>query len=94
VGVAIFEALLTGRRRSRKRTHARVARVRATGDGGNEHAAVANPALALMEDAFLGADPEKPSGQLRAEHNFAANLKKLPLSDEVQAHLPNSSPPN
>jgi len=37
--------------------------------------------------SFLGGDPEKPSGQLRADYNPAAKLKKLSLSNGVRAHL-------
>ena len=37
--------------------------------------------------AFLGGDPEKPSGRLRPETNSDAAEKKLPLSPEVRTKL-------
>jgi hypothetical protein len=36
---------------------------------------------------FLGADPEKASGQVTPENNVAATVQKLPLSDEVRARI-------
>jgi hypothetical protein len=36
---------------------------------------------------FLGADPERASGQVRAETNVAATVQKLPLCDEVRARI-------
>jgi hypothetical protein len=36
---------------------------------------------------FLGADPEKPSGQLRADYNSWAGMEKLPLTNQVRSHL-------
>jgi hypothetical protein len=36
---------------------------------------------------FLGADPEKASGELRADHNSKAKREKLPLTDEMRAHV-------
>ena len=36
---------------------------------------------------FLGADPEKPSGVLAADHNSKAKLEKLPLTDEMRSHV-------
>ena len=36
---------------------------------------------------FLGADPNKPSGQLRADHNSNAGKEKLQLSDKVRSHV-------
>jgi hypothetical protein len=36
---------------------------------------------------FLGADPEKPSDQPRANYNSWAGMKKLPLTSQVRSHL-------
>jgi hypothetical protein len=36
---------------------------------------------------FLGADPNKPSGGLRADHNSSAGKEKLRLTDEVRSHV-------
>lgn len=36
---------------------------------------------------FLGADPEKESGELPADYNRKANAPKLPLSDSIKAVL-------
>ena len=36
---------------------------------------------------FLGSDPEKPSGRLRADHNSDANRKKLRLTDKVRSRV-------
>jgi hypothetical protein len=36
---------------------------------------------------FLGADPNKPSGSLRLDHNSWAGREKLPLTDQVRSHL-------
>jgi hypothetical protein len=36
---------------------------------------------------FLGSDPEKPSGRLRADYNSDAGRKKLRLTDKVRAHV-------
>jgi hypothetical protein len=36
---------------------------------------------------FLGADPNKPSGRLRADHNRSAGKEKLQLSDEVRSEV-------
>src|SRR5256714_15174248 len=36
---------------------------------------------------FLGCDPEKPSGRLRADHNSDANRKKLRLTDKVRSRV-------
>ena len=36
---------------------------------------------------FLGSDPEKPSGRLRADYNCDAGRKKLRLTDKVRAHV-------
>ncbi len=36
---------------------------------------------------FLGSDPEKPSGRLRADYNSDAARKKLRLTDKVRAHV-------
>jgi hypothetical protein len=36
---------------------------------------------------FLGADPEKASGELAADHNSKAKLEKLPLTDEMRSHV-------
>jgi len=36
---------------------------------------------------FLGADPDKPGGQLRADYNSWAGIEKLPLPDKVRTHL-------
>jgi Sulfotransferase family len=36
---------------------------------------------------FLGADPEKASGELAADHNSKARLEKLPLTDKVRSHI-------
>jgi hypothetical protein len=34
---------------------------------------------------FLGSDPDKPSGRLRADYNSDVRKKKLPLTDKVRA---------
>jgi hypothetical protein len=36
---------------------------------------------------FLGADPDKPSGQLKADYNRWAGMEKLPLASQVRLHL-------
>jgi hypothetical protein len=36
---------------------------------------------------FLGADPDKPSGQLSADDNRWAGMEKLPLTSQVRSHL-------
>jgi len=36
---------------------------------------------------FLGADPDEPSGPLKADHNNWAGVEKLPLTDQVRSHL-------
>ena len=36
---------------------------------------------------FLGADPGKPSGQLKADYNRWAGMEKLPLTIQVRSHL-------
>ncbi|PYJ10748.1 MAG: hypothetical protein DME93_10800 [Verrucomicrobia bacterium] len=36
---------------------------------------------------FLGADPEKPSGRLKADYNSDARREKLRLTDKVRAHV-------
>ena len=36
---------------------------------------------------FLGADPDKPSGRLRADHNSHAGLAKLQLTDRVRSSI-------
>jgi hypothetical protein len=36
---------------------------------------------------FLGADPDKPIDQLRANYNSWAGMEKLPLTSEVRSHL-------
>jgi sulfotransferase family protein len=36
---------------------------------------------------FLGADPEKASGEIAADHNSKARLEKLPLADNVRSHI-------
>ena len=36
---------------------------------------------------FLGADPNKPSGGLRADHNNSAGKEKLQLTDKVRSHV-------
>jgi Sulfotransferase family len=36
---------------------------------------------------FLGADPNKPSGGLRADHNSSAGKEKLPLTDRVRSQV-------
>jgi hypothetical protein len=36
---------------------------------------------------FLGADPDKPSGQLSADDNRWAGMEKLPLTNQVRSHL-------
>ena len=36
---------------------------------------------------FLGADPDKPSGQLSADNNSWTRMEKLPLTNEVRSHL-------
>jgi hypothetical protein len=36
---------------------------------------------------FLGADPEKPNGQLSADDNRWAGMEKLPLTSQVRSHL-------
>ena len=36
---------------------------------------------------FLGADPNKPSGRLRADHNNSAGKEKLQLTDKVRSHI-------
>jgi hypothetical protein len=36
---------------------------------------------------FLGSDPNKPSGRLRADYNSDAGRKKLRLSDKVRSHV-------
>ena len=37
--------------------------------------------------SFLGADPEKPSGRLRADYNSHAGLAKLQLTDRVRSSI-------
>jgi hypothetical protein len=36
---------------------------------------------------FLGVDPDKPSGQLKADYNRWAGMEKLPLTIQVHSHL-------
>jgi hypothetical protein len=36
---------------------------------------------------FLGADPNKPSGRLRADHNSSAGKEKLQLTDKMRCHV-------
>jgi hypothetical protein len=36
---------------------------------------------------FLGADPNKPSGRLKADHNSSAGKEKLQLTDKMRSHL-------
>jgi hypothetical protein len=36
---------------------------------------------------FLGADPNKPSGRLRADYNSWAGMEKLRFTDKVRSHL-------
>jgi Sulfotransferase family len=36
---------------------------------------------------FLGADPDKPNGQLSADDNRWAGMEKLPLTGQVRSHL-------
>jgi hypothetical protein len=36
---------------------------------------------------FLGADPNKPSGDLRPDHNSSAGKEKLQLTDKVRSHV-------
>jgi hypothetical protein len=36
---------------------------------------------------FLGADPEKPSGRLNADHNSDGGRNKLRLTDKVRSHI-------
>jgi Sulfotransferase family len=36
---------------------------------------------------FLGADPDKPSGRLGADHNNSASKEKLQLTDKVRSHV-------
>jgi sulfotransferase family protein len=36
---------------------------------------------------FLGGDPDKPSGELAANHNSKAGVEKLPLTDEMRSHV-------
>ncbi|PYJ06326.1 MAG: hypothetical protein DME39_02960 [Verrucomicrobia bacterium] len=36
---------------------------------------------------FLGADPDKPSGQLSADYNSWVGTEKLPLTSQVRSHL-------
>jgi hypothetical protein len=36
---------------------------------------------------FLGADPDKPSGQLKTDYNRWAGMEKLPLTIQVRSHL-------
>jgi len=36
---------------------------------------------------FLGADPNKPSGGLRADHNNSAGKEKLRLTDKMRSHV-------
>jgi len=36
---------------------------------------------------FLGSDPDKPSGRLRADYNSDAGRKKLRLSDKVRSQV-------
>src|SRR5207244_12701498 len=36
---------------------------------------------------FLGADPDKPSGQLSADNNSWTRMEKLPLTNEIRSHL-------
>jgi len=36
---------------------------------------------------FLGADPDKPSGQLKADYNRWAGMERLPLTSQVRSHL-------
>jgi hypothetical protein len=36
---------------------------------------------------FLGADPNKPSGRLSADHNNSAGKEKLQLTDKVRSHV-------
>jgi len=37
--------------------------------------------------SFLGADPDKPSGPLKADYNGQGGKEKLPLPDKVQARV-------
>jgi hypothetical protein len=39
--------------------------------------------------SFLGADPEKPSGRLSADHNGQGGREKLRLTDKVRARIAN-----
>lgn len=36
---------------------------------------------------FLGSDPEKPSGRLKADYNSEARSEKLRLTDKVRGHV-------
>ena len=36
---------------------------------------------------FLGADPDKPSNRLPADHNIWTKMEKLPLTNKVRSHL-------
>jgi len=36
---------------------------------------------------FLGSDPDKPSGRLRADYNSSAKTKKLRLTEKVRLHI-------
>jgi Sulfotransferase domain len=36
---------------------------------------------------FLGADPDKPSGRLRADHNSSAGKEKLQLTEKVRSNV-------
>jgi len=36
---------------------------------------------------FLGADPDKPSGRLQADHNLDAGKEKLRLTDKVRSRI-------
>jgi hypothetical protein len=36
---------------------------------------------------FLGADPDRPSGRLGADHNSSASKEKLQLTDKVRCHV-------
>jgi hypothetical protein len=47
-----------------------------------------NPAeLRCSTLRFLGADPNKPSGGLRADHNNSAGKEKLRLTEKMRSHL-------
>ena len=37
--------------------------------------------------SFLGADPDKPSGSLKADYNGQGGKEKLPLTDKVRARV-------